>query len=65
MKKTPVAAAELGVQEWQLRWLLRARKISPPARDTSNHLLWSNKDIKTARKALQLDRRARHQAVAS
>ena len=51
-RKTPVAAAELGITESHLQYLLRARKIPPPSRDSSGHYIWTDADIEAARAAL-------------
>ena len=34
-RKTPIAAAELGITETNLHYLIRSRKLVAPARDSS------------------------------
>jgi hypothetical protein len=55
--KSPIAADELGITYHQLMDLLRYRKMTPPARDTSGHFVWTNADLDRARKALDAMRR--------
>lgn len=57
--KTPAAADLLGVSYARLVGLLRARKIRPPAKDSSGDYLWAPPDLDAARDALQIDRRRR------
>jgi DNA-binding transcriptional MerR regulator len=55
--KTPTAAIEIGITEANLHYLLRAKKITSPERDSSGHYVWTHKDIQAARSALRIDRR--------
>jgi hypothetical protein len=59
VKKTPVAALELDITQSHLHYLVRARKVKPPARDSSGDFLWSDADLEAARRALAIDRRRR------
>ena len=57
-RKTPIAAAELGIRETHLNALVRSGKLGPPSeRDSSGHYLWSDEDLEAARAALRTDRR--------
>jgi hypothetical protein len=57
LRKTPVAARELGVTYHQLIGLLRFSKIDPPPRDSSGDYVWSDADLERARRALAVLRR--------
>jgi hypothetical protein len=51
-RKSPTAAAELGVSYYRLIGLLRARKLRPPAKDSSGDYVWTDADMDAARQAL-------------
>jgi hypothetical protein len=51
--KTPAAADLLGVPYHVLFELLRARRIRPPAKDSSGDYVWLAEDIERARLALE------------
>jgi hypothetical protein len=55
--KTRRAASLLGIAESHLHYLLRAKKIPPPARDDSGDFVWTDADLERARAALRIDRR--------
>ena len=57
MRKSPVAARELGITYHRLISLLRSEKILPPGKDSSGDYLWSDHDLAAAREALAVDRR--------
>jgi hypothetical protein len=52
LRKTPLAAKELGVPYYRLFFLLRTGQIDRPAEDSSGHLIWSDADVEAARKVL-------------
>ena len=60
--KTPIAAEVLSVSEANLHYLIRARKIAAPSKDTSGDYVWSDSNIEAARQALSVDRRRREVA---
>jgi hypothetical protein len=64
-RKTPVAAAELGISYHRLLALIRFGRLSAPERDTSGHYWWSDTDLKRAREALKNDRRRKVAKVAA
>jgi hypothetical protein len=52
IRKTPVAARELGVSYHQLIGLVRFGKLDPPpGRDSSGDYLWTDGDMARAREA--------------
>jgi hypothetical protein len=52
IRKTPVAAKELGVSYHQLIGLVRFGKLDPPpGRDSSGDYLWTDADLTRAREA--------------
>lgn len=61
-RSTTSAAAILGVPYFRLAYLIRARRISPPARDDTGNYAWSEADIERARAALAA-RRSSHPAT--
>jgi hypothetical protein len=63
--KTPAVARQLGVSYWQLIGLLRAGRMTPPAKDESGDFQWRPEDVRAARKLLSAGRQAREPAVAS
>jgi hypothetical protein len=60
VRKTPVAARELGVTYHTLIGLLRFDKMQPPPRDSSGDYLWGDQDLENARQALA---KLRHRKV--
>lgn len=52
IRKTPIAAAELGVTYHRLMGLVRFAKIAAPTRDSSGDYLWTDADLERARQAL-------------
>ena len=62
-RKTPAAADELGISYHRLIGLLRFRKIIPPARDSSGDYIWTDADLRRARKALAILRGAKREEV--
>jgi hypothetical protein len=57
--KTRRAAALLNTTESHLHYLIRSRKIPPPARDDSGDYCWADADLERARAAMKMDRRRR------
>jgi hypothetical protein len=57
LRKSPIAARELGISYSRLCWLLRADKLTPPLKDSSGDYVWADKDVEAARRALAIDRR--------
>jgi hypothetical protein len=57
IRKTPIAARELGTTYHRLIGLLRFNKIPPPSRDSSGDYLWTDADLDRARQTLAIDRR--------
>jgi hypothetical protein len=53
------AADRLGVPYYMLFQLIRARRITPPPRDSSGRYLWFADDIERAGRAIREDRRRR------
>jgi hypothetical protein len=51
-RKTPIAAAELGLSYWELMGMLRSRRIAQPNRDSSGHFVWTDSDLDRVRQAL-------------
>jgi hypothetical protein len=51
------AADRLGVPYYVLFQLIRARRITPPPRDSSGRYLWFADDLERANKAIGEDRR--------
>lgn len=47
---------ELGIADWQLRYLLRQRLVPRPQLDASGHLIWNEPDIERVRKALSVQK---------
>ena len=62
-RKSPIAAAELGITYYRLISLLRSKKLPPPQKDSSGDYLWVDADLAAARKALGVDHRSRGNAV--
>ncbi len=56
-RKTGAAADEIGVPPYRLADLIRARKLAPPAKDSSGDFVWTDEDIARAREALAAGRR--------
>ncbi len=56
-RKTPVAAAELGISYHRLIALVRFGRMAAPERDTSGDYWWTDRDLARAREALKNDRR--------
>lgn len=52
IRKTPVAAQELGITYAQLIGLMRYGHLSPPKRDTSGDYIWTDADLERARESL-------------
>jgi hypothetical protein len=65
VRKTPVAAKELGVPYYVLMGLIRYEKIPIPARDSSLDFIWNDADMARAREALSKRRRVAPCATAS
>jgi hypothetical protein len=64
LRKTPVAARELGITYANLIYLVRAGKVPAPPRDSSGDFLWDDSAIECARHALSIDRRRKVVATA-
>lgn len=63
-RKSPLAAKELGISFYRLHGLLRARRITPPQKDSSGDYLWTDEDLERARKALAENDRKRQRTTA-
>lgn len=57
LRKSPIAAEELGISYYQLISLLRSKKLPPPQKDSSGDYIWADADIDAAREALRIDYR--------
>jgi hypothetical protein len=62
LRKTPVAARELGISYHRLIGLIRFDKIGPPPRDSSGDYLWDDCALSRARAALAAMRQKRQEA---
>ena len=52
IRKSPVAARELGISYSRLISLLRSERLRPPQKDSSGDYLWTEQDLAAAREAL-------------
>jgi hypothetical protein len=57
-KKTQEVADLLGVKYYQLRELIRCRKIAPPPKDASGDYAWTEAAIDAARQVIAARRRS-------
>lgn len=53
VRKSPMAAKELGISFYHLHGLLRSDKITPPQKDSSGDYIWTDADVEGARKVLE------------
>jgi hypothetical protein len=60
--KSAAVADLLGVPYWRLFDLLRTRKLTPPAKDSSGDYVWLPEDVERARAALRASRGPREEA---
>ena len=49
VRKSPLAARELGISYSRLYWLLRAEKLPKPQKDSSGDFVWTDEDVAAAR----------------
>jgi hypothetical protein len=57
LRKTPIAAEELGISYYHLISLLRSKKLPAPQKDSSGDYIWTDADLDAAREALRIDHR--------
>ena len=56
-RKTAVVAEQLGIAETHIYYLIRARKVAKPSRDSSGDFQWDDAGVEAIRQALKIDRR--------
>jgi hypothetical protein len=57
LRKTTVAAKELGISYYRLIGMIRSGKLAAPQKDSSGDYVWTDAEIETARHAMQIDNR--------
>jgi hypothetical protein len=62
--KSPAAADVLGIGYYHLISLIRSKKLTPPAKDTSGDYVWTDADVERAREAIAAGRRRREEVPA-
>jgi hypothetical protein len=56
-RKSADVAAELNISDMRLLYLVRAKKIPRPPKDSSGDYIWDDALVEAARQALKIDRR--------